>query len=488
MDWQEIYRQRLTTPAEAVKAVQDGDTVVVPVFPPTTLPFALAGRREQLKGVTLRLLAPATDHGWLRLPDESAFSIEFELFVGDVARFVTDERRGTYLPNLFSLGMKAYDQARPDVHVPDVLLCTVSPPNTAGYCHFGLHQWMQRSYAKRVRTVIAEVNERLPQVFGDVHVHVSEIDHFVEFTPAPITRDAFDALADKVEDPARREGWKKLASELRDVQPLALAANLLAAIDPELARALLGMSPPGPEAEAIARHLNTLIQDGDTVQVGVGEPSRGMTRLGAFAGKKHLGIHTELGWPGLAGLWRDGIVDGSRKEIHTGKAVAAAWSGCNPEDYQIIEGNPNFELYDPEYVLHPRTLTKFDQFVGINNAITVDLIGQINAESVFGGRIINGTGGQPEMHMAGAFSPRGRAITLLPSTAMGGAVSRIVAQMDAGSYVTIPRYYADYVVTEYGVARLWGKNHRQRAEELIAVAHPDHRDELRPQARALWWP
>ena len=130
-------------------------------------------------------------------------------------------------------------------------------------------------------------------------------------------------------------------------------------------------------------------------------------------------------------------------------------------------------------MLHPRTLTKFDRFVSINNAITVDLLGQINSETVFGGRMINGTGGQPELHLAGAFSPHGRAITLLPSTAMGGAVSRIVAQMDAGSYVTIPRFFADTVITEYGIARLWGKNHRQRAEELIAVAHPDHRDELR---------
>ena len=488
MDWREIYQQRLTTPQEAMKAVKDGDTVVVPVFPPTTLPFALAARKDELKDVTLRLLAPATDHGWLRLPDESSFKIEFELFIGDVARFVTDERRGTYLPTLFSLGMKGYDQGRPDVPAPEVLMCTVSPPNAAGYCHFGYHHWMQRSYAKRCPTVIAEVNANLGQVFGDVYIHVSEIDHFVEFTPPPLTLEDFETLANKVEDEVRREGWKKLGRELPNVQILSVAARLLPALDPLAVRTVLGMSDPVPEAEAIAKHLNTLIQDGDTVQVGVGEPSRGMARLGAFAGKKHLGIHTELGWPGLARLWKDGIVDGSRKEIHAGKAVAAAWSGCDPFDYEIIDANPQFELYDPEYVLHPRTLTKFDQFVSINNAISVDLIGQINAESVFGGRMINGTGGQPEMHLAGAFSPRGRAITLLPSTAMGGAVSRIVTQMEAGAFVTVPRYYADYVITEYGIARLWGKNHRQRAEELIAVAHPDHRAELTSQAHALWWP
>ncbi len=488
MDWQELYKQRLTTADQAVAAVKSGDTVVLSVFPPLTLPPALAARKNDLRDVRIRLLAPASDPGWLRMPDESTFSVEFELYIGDFARFVTDERRGAYLPNLFSLGMKAYDQGRPDVHVPDVVMVTVSPPNRAGYCHFGPHHWVQRSYARRCPTVIAEVNSNLAQVHGDVYIHVSEIDHFVELKLPPFGRADFDRAVESVPDPARREGWRQLADELTDVRVLAAIAGVLAAVSPEDASRLLGMADPPPEAVPMAQYLHELIRDGDVIQIGTGEPSRGMARLGAFAGKKHLGIHTELGWPGLATMWRDGIVDGSTKEIHTGKSVAAAWTGCDPNDLDIIDGNPHFELYDPEYVLHPRTLTKFDRFVAINNAITVDLPGQINAESVFGGRIINGTGGQPEMHMAGAFAPGGRAITLLPSTAMGGAVSRIVTQMDAGSLITVPRFYADTVITEFGVARLWGKNHRQRAEELIAVAHPDHRDDLRTQARALWWP
>lgn len=488
MDWHDIYQQRLTTPAEAVKVVKSGDTVVCSIAPPITLPPALAARKDELRDVTIRLLAPASDPGWLRMPDESTFRIEFELYIGDFGRFVTDEKRGTYLPNLFSLGMKAYDQQRPDVKVPDVVMVTVSPPNRAGYCHFGLNHWMQRSYAKRCPIVIAEVNDTLPLVHGDVYIHVSEIDRFVEFHAPPFSREDFERAVQSVPDPERRQGWKELGEELPDIRVLAVIAGVMAAVSPDDARRVLGLAEPPAEATAIAAHLSTLIHDGDTIQIGTGEPSRGMARLGAFNGRKHLGIHTELGWPGLARMWRDGIVDGSRKEIHTGKSVAAAWTGCDPGDGELIDGNPHFELYDPEYVLHPRTLTKFDRFVGINNAISVDLLGQINAESVFGGRIINGTGGQPEMHLAGAFSPNGRAITLLPSTAMGGAVSRIVAQMDAGSFVTVPRFYADIVITEYGIARLWGKNHRQRAEELIAIAHPDHRDELRAQARALWWP
>lgn len=489
MDWQEIYQQRLTTPAEAVKAVKSGDTVIFSIFPPLTLPPALAARRDELKDVKVRLLAPASDPGWLRMPDESTFSVEFELYIGDFARFVTDERRGTFLPNLFSLGMKAYDdERRTDVQPPDVAFVSVSKPNRAGFCHFGMNHWVQRSYARRCPIVIAEVNSLLQDVHGDVFIHVSEIDKFVEFTPPPFSRDDYLRIVQSVPDPVKREGWISLADEIPDVRTLQMIAGVMAAISPDDARRVLGLADPPPEAEPIAKYLRDLIYDGDTIQIGTGEPSRGMARLGAFEGRKHLGIHTELGWPGLARMWRDGIVDGSRKEIHRNKSVAAAWTGTDPNDQDIIDGNPHFELYDPEYVLNPRTLTKFDAFVGINNAITVDLLGQINSESVFGGRLINGTGGQPEMHLAGAFSPRGRAITLLASTAMGGAVSKIVPQMDAGSYVTIPRFYADIVISEYGVARLWGKNHRQRAEELIAIAHPDHRDDLTAQARALWWP
>ncbi len=385
-EWQQLYRQRLTTSAEAVKAVKPGDTVVFSIFPPLTLPPALFARRDDLRDVTIRLLAPASDPGWLRMSDESTFNVAFELYIGDFARFVTDERRGSYLPNLFSLGMKAYDdERRTDVHTPDVIFCSVSPPNRAGFCHFGVHNWVQRSYARRCPTVIAEVNPNLQQVFGDVYIHVSEIDHFVEFNPPPFGRADFDRAVETVPDPARREGWRTLADELPDVRLLGAIAGVLAAVSPDDARRLLGLAEPPPEAGPIAKHLHELIYDGDTIQIGTGEPSRGMARLGAFDGRKHLGIHTELGWPGLARMWRDGIVDGSRKELHTDRSVAAAWTGCDPNDLDIIDGNPHFELYDPEYVLHPRTLTKFDTFVAINNAISVDLLGQITAESVFGG-------------------------------------------------------------------------------------------------------
>jgi len=485
-DWQQIYERRLTTAEEAARVVKSGDTVVFSILASRALQSALFARGDQLSDVTVRLIAPTFDPGWLR-PGSDAFNIEFELFIGDFARFVSDERRAAYLPNLFSLGMKAYDNGRPDVKVPDVAMVVVSPPNKRGYCHFGAHLWFQRSYVRRGHTVIAEVDPSLIKVYGDCYIHVSEIDRFVEAEPANFTREQFDEIMKGVEAD-RRQAWEGVWQALPDPTRLAPLASVMAALSPEEALRFLGLMPPPEYARTVAVYLSELIRDGDTVQIGVGEPSRFMPGLGVFDERRDLGLHTELGSPGLARLVQRGIITGRRKAIDRNRAVATAWTGCDEQDLKIIDDNPAFELYDPEYVLHPRTLMQLDNFVAINNALSVDLFGQINAETVFGGRLINGTGGQPEMHIAACNSVGGRAVTLLPSTALEGAVSRIVPQLEQGSFVTIPRFYADMVITEYGVARLWGKNHRQRAEELIAVAHPDYRAELRRESERLLWP
>ena len=168
------------------------------------------------------------------------------------------------------------------------------------------------------------------------------------------------------------------------------------------------------------------------------------------------------------------------------RACANAWSGSDPADLDIINDNPAFEIYDPEYVLDLGVLRSNYKQTSINNALSVDLTGQINSETVTGARMINGTGGQPETHIGAFLSKGGRAITLLQSTALGGAVSRIVPQLEAGALITVPRYFADTVITEYGIARLLGKNHRERAAELIAIANPDHRAALQSEARHLF--
>ena len=494
MDWQEDYKRKLTTHDDAVKRVKSGDLVVFPLVPPNSLALALAKRREELKDVTVRLSSPPGDAGWYDEQWASAFNIEFELFIGDPNRHVTDSGRGAYLPNVFSVEFKGPDERPEEVRTPDVVFVNVSPPNKNGYVNFGVHMWNKRAYARRARTVVAEVVPQQVVAHGDCWMHVSEIDVFVEgsgpvFGGGGGQGGPLAAVLQNVPE-ERRAGLREVllaAERSRLMELLPMLGPKLAEYTPEeLAKALQVAVGPPEHIKAIAAYVSEVVPDGATLQIGIGEPARWLPSIGTFDDKHDLGIHTELGCPGLAKLFEKGIVTNKRKSIHRDVAIAVAWSGCDNEDMAIIDDNPHFQVYDPEYVLNLSTIASNEGMVSINNAISVDLLGQINSESVFGGRMINGTGGQPEMHI-GAFSAKGgRALTLLPSTALGGTVSKIVPQLDAGAIVTIPRYFADTIITEYGIARLAGKNHKQRAAELIAIAHPDFRAELRKEAERLW--
>jgi 4-hydroxybutyrate CoA-transferase len=324
----------------------------------------------------------------------------------------------------------------------------------------------------------------MTRTYGDVYMHVSEFEYFIEGTPPPpdhaIIESALAAM-----DTEKSEGIRAIIVEVgvERIWPIVQYLQRTPLAD---LRVLLALTPPPEEFKAIAGYLSELVEDGVTIQIGVGDPSSQMPRMGAFDGKHDLGLHTEMVAPGIARLVDTGIINGRRKAIHRGKAVAIAWSGSDPDDLRIIDDNPAFELYDPEYVLKIGTVSANHRQTSINNALAIDLTGQINSESVLGARMMNGTGGQPETHIGAFLCPGGRAITLLQSTAVGGAISRIVPQLEAGALVTIPRYFADTVVTEFGIARLLGKNHRERAAELVAIAHPDHRPELREAATRLF--
>ncbi|HET9476960.1 MAG TPA: acetyl-CoA hydrolase/transferase C-terminal domain-containing protein [Dehalococcoidia bacterium] len=486
MDWREDYNRRLMAADDAMKLVGPGNLVMIPIAGPRVLPGALY-RHCTTNGVVidLRLAAPLTDPGWL-LGDVETFHIEFELFIGDFARQATDEGRATYLPNLFSLNFKDHDQQRPEERRVDVLLTSVTPPDDEGYVQFGAHHWSKRAYTRRAARTIAEVDAGLRPVFGDNKVHVSEIDVFVEVPPIEISRGLVEAWLRRVDDESLKTEYLAIADELAgDLERLITVGPAMTKLPPATVRQVLGLAEPPEVAKTVAGYVRELVPDGATIQIGVGEPSMYLARAGAFDGKHDLGIHTEMAAPGIARLVDAGVINGSRKAVHKGKAVAVAWSGSDAADLRILTNNPKFEVYDPEYLLDVRLISQNENFRSLNNALSIDLIGQINSESVFGARMINGTGGQPETHIGAVLSKGGRALTLLPSTAMGGAISRVVAQHEPGTTVTVPRYFADTVVTEHGIARLWGKNHRQRAQELIAVAHPDFRGELRREASAL---
>jgi len=484
MDWREDYKRRLCSADDAMMSVNAGDLVMIPIAGPRTLQRALFNRAQETGPIELRLAAPLTDPGWLRGDSAELFKMEFELFISDFARRATDEGRATYLPNLFSLNFK--DEARDTYRRPDVFFTSVTPPDDDGYVQFGAHNWNKRLYVRHAKTTIAEVDAGLRPVCGDNRVHISEITHFVEVPPVEITREVVGAWLRRVEDEARRAEYEDIVEEIgEDLERLVIIGPSLPIMPPDQARRVLGLAKPTETARAIAAYVNEILPDGACIQIGVGEPSMYLAAGGAFDGKQDIGLHTEMVAPGIARLVQAGVITGARKQIHTGKAVAVAWSGSHAEDLRVVTDNPAFEVYDPDYLLDPRVISQNDNMHSLNNALSVDLFGQINSESVFGSRMINGTGGQPETHIGAVMSKGGRAVTLLPSTAMDGAISRIVAQHEPGAMITVPRYLADTIITEHGVAQLWGKNHRQRAQELISVAHPDHRTDLRAQAQAL---
>jgi 4-hydroxybutyrate CoA-transferase len=488
-DWQQEYKRKLVLAEEAVKVVKSGDLVFLPLpGSPPMLQQALAARAPELSNVRVLCSAPALNPGWFSPGMEESFIPIVELFIGGIARAAHDEGRVDYLPDLFSLRFKGLDEGRPkskDKEV-DVYLTSVSPPDEHGFCSFGATMWNKRSYAKRSKCVIAEVESAHIRTYGTNYIHVSEIDYFVE---VPEEHELSDEEWQELYQLFFKKEPAEVKAKLRVYTPRALRVVLavLRVVGGDVAAPHLGLDEPTEAARGIAPYLKELINDCDTFQVGVGRPSSFMVKLGVFDDKVNLGIHSEMGCPGLPLLVREGVVTGKYKTLHPGKAVFSTFMGCDADDIEFVADNPAFEQYDSDYVANIKTVAMNDNMVSINNGLQIDLTGQICSETQFGPRMINGQGGQTETHIGALLARGGRAITLLPSTALGG-MSTIVPQLDKGSLVTIPRHFADIVVTEYGVAQLLDKTHRERAEELIAVAHPDHKAELRKEARKLFWP
>jgi 4-hydroxybutyrate CoA-transferase len=291
------------------------------------------------------------------------------------------------------------------------------------------------------KLVVAEVHEDFIRTFGENYVHVDQIDLFVE----------------SQHDTPATPGAEPSEEEISQVEAICTTVGV------------------------------ELINDGDTLQMGVGTVS---ASLGSFLDfRNDLGVQTELITGGIADLVERGVVNGSRKAIHKGKVVGSALTSLPPDELQAIHENPAFELYDFGYTDDLRRLIQLDNFVTINNAMVVDLTGQVSAEA-FDHRMYTGVGGQTVFMLAGAYSPGGKSVSVVPSssvpTATGKRVTRIVPTLSPGTPVTVPRTYVDFVVTEFGAAELRGKTIRERAHAMCEIAHPDFRDALRDQARELY--
>jgi 4-hydroxybutyrate CoA-transferase len=352
----------------------------------------------------------------------------------------------------------------------------VSPPDENGFCTFGQVAWEKRNYTGRAKTIIAEIDTYQIRSHGDTSVHVSEIDYLVDISAPPITGDESNVVAKRF--PQEKQDRAREAALLGHPRLLRRVLPMIEDLELSDIEVTLNLDEPDEGTRAIANNLKTILRDRDTIQIGVGKPTKYMIELGVFDDLQDISIFSEMACPGMGFLVKRGIATGRYASLHPGKAVLTGLIGFRRQEVLWAHDNPLIELYRSDYVVNIANIIKHDNMVAINNITQVDLTGQITSETQFGPRLINGPGGQIEFHIGAFFSSGGRAISLMPSTWGDGAVSTIVPHLNEGSIVTIPRVYADYVVTEWGVAQLAGKTHRERAEELVRVAHPDFRAEL----------
>ena len=364
-------------------------------------------------------IAPYTDEKFRRQFRHNSF------FVGNNTRDAVNTGVADYTPIFLS---KVPDLFRRGLVPIDVALIQTSPPDDHGYMSLGVSVDIVKAATENASLVIAQVNSNMPRVHGDGFIHIEHVD-FILPCDEPILEYVSEADTDS--------------------------------------------------AQQIGKYVSTLVQDGETIQVGYGSiPNSIMSNL---YGKKHLGVHSELLGDGIVDLMKKRVIDNSRKTINRGKTVAAFSMG-KKETYEYIHDNPAIEFRTIDYTNNPLVIAQHDNITAINAALEIDLTGQATAESI-GSFFYSGIGGQADFMRGAVLARNGKAILALPSTAEGGKISRIVPFLKEGAGVTLHRGDLHYVVTEYGIAYLHGKNIRERAMELISIAHPAFRPWLMEEAK-----
>ena len=417
---------RIVSPAEAVAGIRSGDQIYVhaAAAAPSVLLDALVARAPELSDVSvvhLHIEGP----GPHLAPEMAGHFRHRALFIGPNARAAVNEGRAEYIPvflsdtpHLFSSGLLPLD----------AVLINVSPPDGHGYCSLGTSVEATYAAVAAARTVIAQLNRSMPRTLGESFVHVDDIDLAVEVDVPP---------------------YEHEKPEIGDVE------------------------------RRIGEYVADLVPDGATLQMGIGAIPDAVAL--ALHGKKDLGIHTEMMTDVVAELAEAGVITGMRKERNKGKIVATFMMGTK-KLYRFVDDNPMVEMRPTDFTNDTHVIRSFRHMTAINSAISIDLTGQVSADSI-GWRMYSGVGGQMDFIRGAALAPEGRAIIALPATAAGGKVSRITPFLQEGAGVVTTRAHVRTVVTEFGIAELYGKSIRERAGALIGIAHPDFRDELTAQAR-----
>jgi 4-hydroxybutyrate CoA-transferase len=419
---------RIVSAAEAVAGIRSGQQVYVhcAAAAPSVLLDALVARAAELRDVGMIHLH--TEGPGPHLAPEMATHFRHRaLFVGPNARAAVNEGRADYVPVFLSDVPHLFDRG---VLPLDAVLVNATPPDAHGFCSLGVSVEAMHAAVRAARTVIVQFNQAMPRTLGESFIHVDAIDLAVEVDVPP-----YEQVIGTVSDVARR----------------------------------------------IGEHVAALVPDGATIQLGIGA----IPAATALALRDHrdLGVHTEMFTDSVVDLVEAGVVTGARKERNRGKIVSAFMMGTR-RLYDFVNDNPMIEMRSVDFTNDTHVIRSFSTMTAINSAIEVDLTGQVAADSI-GSRIYSGVGGQMDFIRGAALAPEGRAIIALPSTAAGGTVSRIAPVLASGAGVVTTRAHVRTVVTEWGVAELFGRSLRERAAALIEIAHPDHRDRLRSEAHRL---
>ncbi len=409
---------------EALKVVKSGDRVAVghATGEPQALTGALWDRRDELKNVEIVHMV-CMGKGMYCLPEAGDSFHHNSLFIGGTARKAFAEGRADFVPVHFSdIPSLFLDDYLPT----DVALVQACPPDKNGYMSLGISVDYTLAIVKKAKTVVVQVNKNMPRTHGDCFIHISEADYIVECD-----------------------------------EPLL-----------ELPRA-----PLSGQDYAIGKYCASLVPDGATLQLGIGSLPDAV--LSSLTEKNDLGIHSEMFSDGVMELVRAGVVNNSKKTLHKGKMVATFIMGTK-ELYEFIDDNPMLYMAPANYVNDPFVIAQNENMVSINSCVQIDLAGQVCAESV-GLKQISATGGQADFIRGANHSRGGTSIIAMPSVTKDLKTSKIVPLLDEGATVTTPRTDVKYIVTEYGIASLFGKNLRQRARELINIAHPSFRESLKAE-------
>ena len=431
MTWMSQFESKITTAEEAVKVIQSGMRVFLTgnCSVPQKLIGALVARASEIDDVEIAqvLTIGEAPHA---APEMAGHLHINTMFISDNVRAAVHEGRADFTPCFLSEVPLLFRNG----HLPlDVALIHVSPPDEHGFCSLGIEAGLVKTPSQVARHVLAEVNEQMPRTLGDSFIHISKISRAI-----PVN-------------------YPLVEMSMGDSNELSMS---------------------------IGRHVADLIEDGSTLQLGIGAIPNAV--LGFLESKRDLGVHTELFSDGVMDLVNRGVITNERKTLHPGKIVAGFIIGTH-KLYAFVDDNPIIELHPTEYVNDPFIIAQNDRMVSINSAIEVDLTGQVCADSI-GPKLYSGVGGQVDFIYGASRSKGGRPIIALPSTATlrdGSTLSRIVPMLKQGAGVVTSRNHVHYVATEFGAAALYGQTIRQRARALIEIAHPAFREQLERQASEL---